>query len=235
MRILGTALLVFTAWSACAQPASSSGALPGKLWIPAQLAHTVRADKAHPGDRVQFKTIEAVLVGNGLVMPANTALIGRVLAAAPKRNNSNSYLAVVVERAEWKDHSLPLHAFVAAQITVKPKNAPPAGADATTDAASGRRGRVSARAAGSDPDLSGAIRAPHDSVEAAPPEAGPKYPALGNVGLYRDKDGTAYLISSKANLKLPAGVPLMLENQPVGSSNALAGRTAGSTAAAVQP
>lgn len=35
----------------------------GDLFIPAELSKTVRADKAHRGDPVEFTTLEAVLVG----------------------------------------------------------------------------------------------------------------------------------------------------------------------------
>src|ERR1700690_4427664 len=150
MRTVCSALLIFNALLLSAQqPTAPNSNFSSKLSIPAQLAHTVRADKVHPGDPVEFQTISAVLVGQGLVMPADAHLYGRVLSAGPKQENKNSYLAVVVERAEWKEHSLPLHAFTAAQITVKPKSLTTAHADVPPDQPSNRRtarrsGRVAA-------------------------------------------------------------------------------------------
>ncbi len=123
MQQLCIALLIFTALLAPAQqPAATDPASSGKLSIPAQLTKAVRADKAHAGDPVEFRTLEPVLVGKGLVMPANTSLHGRVLGASPKQDGKNSWLALVVERAEWTQHSLPLHAFVAAQISISVTN-----------------------------------------------------------------------------------------------------------------
>src|SRR5208283_1361140 len=103
MQKLCIALLIFTASLAPAQqPAVVNPASSGKLSIPAQLTRTVRADKAHAGDPVEFRTLEAVLVGKDTEMPANSWLQGRILGASPKQEGKNSWLALVVERAEWK-------------------------------------------------------------------------------------------------------------------------------------
>ena len=70
-------------------------------------------------------------------------------------------------------------------------------------------------------------KAPLDATETRSDQPGPKYPMLENVSLFRDKNGTTYLLSSKANVKLPAGVLLMLKNEPDGSSEAKASSKAG--------
>ncbi|MGO9517939.1 MAG: hypothetical protein ACLPND_12910, partial [Candidatus Korobacteraceae bacterium] len=119
MRAIGIALLDFNALIATAQqPVASNLVSSGKVSIPARLTKTVRADKVHPGGAVEFRTLEPVLVGKGLVMPENTLLRGRVLTAGAKQEGRNSWLVMVVERAEWKEHSLPLRAFITAQITL---------------------------------------------------------------------------------------------------------------------
>src|SRR5271165_5785397 len=220
MQQLCIAALIFTALLAPAQqPASSNPASSGQLSIPAQLSKTVRADKVHAGDPVEFKTLEAVLVSQGLVMPANTSLHGRVLAASAKQDGKNSWLALVVERAEWKQHSLPLHAFVVAQINISATNnqhTADTGMPGITPTNPRRASRASAGAAAhNDPSLSNIIKAPQDATETGQDELVPQHPALENVGILRDKDGTTYLLSSKANVKLPAGVLLMLKNEPV--------------------
>jgi hypothetical protein len=221
MQKLCIALLIFAALLTPAQqPASSNPASSGKLSIPAQLTKTVRADKVRAGDPVKFRTLEAVLVSPGLVMPANTSLHGRVLVASPKQDGKNSWLALVVERAEWKQHSLPLHAFVVAQISISATNNQPAytriQGNTTPPQHLGRRsagGGVT-----SDPSFSSIIKSPGDATETGQNESVPKYPALDNVDILRDKDGTTYLLSSKTNVKLPAGVLLMLKNEPVETS-----------------
>jgi hypothetical protein len=216
------ALLTFSTLLAAAQqlPVASSIPSSGKFSIPAQLLKTVRADKAHPGDPVEFRTVEAVLVDNGLVMPVNTPLHGRVLSANPKHDDKNSWLAIVVERAEWKEHTLLLRAFVSAQIVMSTANRqPPPDATAPNPASMTPRAqrRQSVRmAARSDPELSNLVPAPQDANERFPEELGIKYPSLENVGILRDKEGTTYLLSVKSNVKLPAGVLLMLSNEPVG-------------------
>jgi hypothetical protein len=51
-------------------------------------------------------------------MPANTKFTGRVVGAAPLEDGKPSWLVLLVEPGEWKNQSVPLHAFIAAQITV---------------------------------------------------------------------------------------------------------------------
>ena len=210
----------------------------GNLSIPAQLSKTVRADKAHAGDPVEFKTLEAVLIGNGLVMPANTSLHGRVLGASPKQDGKNSWVALVVDRADWKQHSLPLHAFVVAQITISPTN--PSAADpgiaGNTPTNPRRAARQSVRVmAESDPSLSSVIKSPQDSTQTSQNDVAPKYPTLDNVGILRDKVGTTYLVSSKTNVKLPAGALLMLKNEPAGSAETAAKTTISASGAGPHP
>jgi hypothetical protein len=235
MRTFCGALLIFHALLVPAQRPDAPGSnFSGKLSIPAQLAHTVRADKVHPGDPVEFKTISAVLIGKGLVMPADAHLYGRVLSVGQKQDNKNSYLAVVVERAEWREHSLPLRAFISAQITMKPANLTTTSADAQTDPPSPRRaGRMSGRvAAGNDPSLPGLIRTPQDAADTPAPQSVAKYPMLEDVGIFRDKNGTTYLLSAKSNVKLPAGVLLMLQNEPGESAGTTSAKPATSTPSA---
>src|SRR5208283_2699593 len=223
MRKLYTALLTFTALLAPAQQTPvRNPESAGTMSIPAQLTRTVQANKAHPGDTVEFRTLEAVLVGRDLVIPANARLYGRVLSAAPKQDNKNSWLAVAVERAEWKEGSLPLHAFIAAQIAISTKNQGVADPVITDNATSSSRraARQAARAASAiDPNLATMVKAPLEATETRPDQLGPKYPMLENVSLFRGKNGTTYLLSSKANVKLPAGVLLMLKNEPESEAN----------------
>jgi hypothetical protein len=142
-------------------------------------------------------------------MPANTSLYGRVLGASPKQHDKNSWQALVVERAEWNKHSLPPHAFVVAQVSISPTNnqsAADPGIARNMPSKLGQIGRQRvAILAESDPSLLTLIKSPQDATKTDQDELAPKYPTLGNVGILRDKDGTTYLLSSKSNVKLPAG------------------------------
>ena len=222
MRAIGIALLAFNSLIATAQqPVASNLVSSGKMSIPARLTKTVRADKVHPGGSVEFRTLEPVLVGKGLVMPENTLLRGRILSATPKQEGRNSWLALVVERAEWKQYSLPLRAFISAQVTLSSANNQHALEPASTGNTSStmRASRPSARiAARDDPTLSNIIKPPQDATASGQDQISLRHPMLENIGIVRDKDGTTYLFSSKANVKLPNGVLLMLTNEPVESS-----------------
>ena len=187
------------------------------LTIPAELTKTVRADKAHRGDPVEFTTLEAVLVGPRQVMPPQTKLFGRIVGAAPRQGDKPSWLVLLVERAEWKQHSVLLHAFISSQITLVPAPNPNTGsADATPVTGSPRRlGRLSGRvAAQSDAELSSMTRLPLDASEMAKDSTVARPAALQDLRIVRDKDGMSYLVSAKSNVKLPGGTLFMLQNRP---------------------
>jgi hypothetical protein len=221
MRTIGTVLLAFAALLAPAQqPATSDLVSSDKLSIPAQLSKTVRADKAHSGDPVELRTLEAVLVSKDLVMPANTLLHGRVLSASPKQEGKNSWLAFVVEGATWKQHSLPLHAFFFAQITM-PQRAGDLGGMTSSPQPQSVRMRTP------NPNRTYITNAQQNAMTTGRDPLGANHTSsLENVSMMRDKDGTAYLVSSKTNVKLPAGLMLMLRNETAGSSETEDAKTA---------
>ena len=238
MRAISLLLLALSALLATAQQPADSAFSPGKLSIPARLAKTVRADKVHPGGPVEFRTLEPVLVSNGLVMPENALLRGRILSAGPKQEGRNSWLSLVVERAEWKQHSLPLHAFITAQITLSSANSQnssaPASAGNTSATLRGKRHNVRWEAR-YDPTLSGLIKAPQDATDTGQDQLSAHPPLLDNVSIVRSKDGTTYLVSPKGNVKLPAGALLMLQNEPVASSDAANAKAATASPPERQP
>src|SRR5215475_4121893 len=145
MRVLVSILFSVVAVFAEDPQAFTPGAqVPDNLSIPAQLMRTVDTNKCKTGDTVEMRTLEPVLIGNGLVMPENAKLQGRIMGGASAQNNQPSWLVLLVERAEWKQHTVPLHAFVAAHITVKAQLSNPAnsmfqGAMSQTDALNARR------------------------------------------------------------------------------------------------
>lgn len=211
-------LLMIAAVLVQAQQDSLVAKPAGDLFIPAELSKTVRADKVHRGDAVEFTTLEAVLVGPNLVMPAASKLFGRVVGAAPRHGDKPSWIVLLVERAEWKKHSVALHAFISAEISLVPApNQNTGSADMTPTSGNPRRmGRVSVRSAtqtGTDMPIS--IKAPQDATAQSQKGLPAEAPAMEkDVRIVRDKDGTSYLFSAKSNVKLPGGALFMLQNYP---------------------
>ncbi len=221
MRALVLVLLsAFAVFAEDPQTASSASAtpLPDNLSIPAQLSKTLDTNKCKVGDVIEMKTLEPVLLGNNLVMPEKTRLLGTIIGAASRQDEKPSWVLLVVERADWKEHSIALHAFVSSQITVRVQTA--AQTNSTLDRAMNLSDTVQRRharqlpqgAAGLAPagpmartlgDAGGAGIDPQQSV----------YQTLDDLRILQDKQGRVFLVSAKAHLKLPSGTMFMLRNQ----------------------
>ena len=187
----------------------------GEVSIPAELKTTVKAENAHRGDPVEFRTLEAQLIAKGVVMPANAKLTGRIVGAAPQQADKPSWLVLLVERAEWKEASIPLHAFITRQLAISVNQLNSQNTEAMTNSNSRRVGRESARAAVHDGiDNSSSTRMPQDAKEVSPQAAGTKTQPIKDLRIVRDKDGIAYLFSANSNVKLPSGTLFVLQNQP---------------------
>jgi hypothetical protein len=213
MRVGCIPLLMTAAWLVQAQQSAVVTTPPGNLSIPAELTKTVRADKAHRGDPVEFTTVEAILVAPKLVMPPQSKLFGRVVGAAPRQGDKPSWIVLLVERAEWKQYSVPLHAFITSQITMVQGPSPSASTTDGTDTTNNprRTARMSGRvAAQADTTLSTLSKPPTDAT--GQEEFRVKPAPLKDVRIVRDKDGMSYLFSSKSDVKLPGGTLFMLQN-----------------------
>ncbi len=209
-------VLLMAALLVQAQSRGPSARAGGELSIPAELLSTVHADKVHRGDAVEFRTLEAVLITNGVVIPANAKLLGRIVGAAALQGGKPSWLVLLVERAEWKKQSIPLHAFIARQIAIT--SAPqdnPESVDSTTPSTVRRRPyRENIRSAvDSGADISPATKLPQDSKTSSRPDSSPNNLLVKDLRIVRDKDGIAYLFSSKSNVTLPSGALFVLQNQ----------------------
>jgi hypothetical protein len=124
---------------------------------------------------------------------------------------------LLVERAEWKQHIVPLHAFISSQITLVPASNPNTGsADATPATGSVRRmGRVSVRtAAETGTEMPSSAKLPQDATEQSQDQVVARPATLKDLRIVRDKDGIAYLFSAKSDVKLPGGTLFMLQNRP---------------------
>lgn len=191
------------------------------LRIPARLSRTVDTKKCKAGDAVELKTVEPVLVGNGLVMPENARLHGRIVGAASRQKDKPSWLVLVVERAEWKDHSLPLHAFVISQITMRTQVA--GQSDNTFEKVINlpdnvQRRRFPRQVPQSNPGSSGLstemTHPPRDATVDASEAWQLNYHGVEDLHLLKNQSGTIFLVSNKSHLKLPSGAMFMLRNTP---------------------
>ena len=209
-------VLILAASFAQQQPGAARPQPVGGISIPAELTTTVRADSAQRGDPVAFKSLEAVLLSNGLVMPANTKLTGRIVGAAPLQGNKPSWLVLLVERAEWKQQQIPLHAFISAQIDISRQTAQnPESADGMSPTPSARHlARESGRVAlENGVDISSSTKLPQDAGGVPQPQPSRRTQPVKDLRIVRDKDGIAYLFCATSNLKLPSGSLFVLRNE----------------------
>jgi hypothetical protein len=162
------AVLVLAACLAQEQHSNTTAYPGGVVSIPAELTSTIRAEWVHRGDPVEFRTLEPALISKGLVMPANAKLTGRVVGGALLEDGKPSWLVLLVEHGEWKNQSVPLHAFIAAQITVSqsPAQFQAAAGAGTMPREPRRAARESGRVAALGVDVSSNTHLPEDSRSA---------------------------------------------------------------------
>jgi hypothetical protein len=215
MRCLLIPVVLLSASMAPGQSSAGTPVTAGAVAIPAELKTSIRADKVHRGDSVELRSVEPVLLGNGVVMPANAKISGRIVGAAPIQKGKPSWLVLLIEQAEWKQGSARLHAFISRQIkidTVAQGGAQ--GADGSASPTSARRaGRISARVAVENGVDNTAIPLPHDSGATAQPTGFGRPVLPKEIRLVTDSDGIVYLFSEASNVHLPSGVLLVLQNQ----------------------
>ncbi len=226
MRML--LLVLFSAIAVLAQdPQATTPAdqVPDNLRIPAQLNKTIDTKKCKAGDVVEMRTLEPVLIANGLVMPEHTKLRGKIVGAASRTDDKPSWVLLVVQQAEWKEHSVPLRAFITSQITLKAK------VDAQNDSAFEgaislpeslyRRRSSSQSYPTSELSISAAHPLRDGTVETGEVQQ-LSYQRLDDVRLLQAKNGAVFLLSQKEHLKLPSGTMFMLRNRPAAAAPAQA-------------
>lgn len=101
----------------------------GTVFI-ASVKKTLHADKLKPGDKVDFDSEEATLVGGRVVVPAKAVFHGQVVqsVAAKQDPQQVSHLSILVDSVTWKNKSLPVCASIAGfgfrQFNVRPEQPP---------------------------------------------------------------------------------------------------------------
>lgn len=113
MRPLCLTLVLFvSSVPVLAQQENSHELAEGNFYIPVELKKSLRAEKLHAGQEVQFEALEGVLIAPGVVLPDGAKLYGHILDSEPLEHDAPSRISVVVEKAVWKSKVFPLHAFM---------------------------------------------------------------------------------------------------------------------------
>jgi hypothetical protein len=214
------------------QATTAASHVPDNLGIPAKLNKTIDTKKCKAGDAVEMQTLEPVLIANGLVMPEHTKLHGKIVGAASRKNDKPSWVLLVVDRAEWKEHTVALRAFVTSQITMKAKV--DAQNDTTFEGAIGlpdslyrwHSSRAQSNPSSSDTGISASHPVRDGTVDGGQTQQ-LSYQRLDDVHILQGKNGAVFLLSQKQHLKLPSGTMFMLHNRPAGAQlSAEAGKAA---------
>ena len=224
MRILVlplSALAIALTATAQNSPPSTSTSEPGMLFLPVSLEKTLRVEKSRPGDRVNFRLVEPVLFGHGVVLPEGTRLRGQVIEAR-KLDREPSRLAIVVEQAEWKGNAFPLHAFISGILKVREVRQAKS-ADWRCLQYGERTGmgpRVDKYPRSQGPSVSRPLNCSSNPLAVSEERVTRDRGAdLKDVVLHRNfHDGSTLLFSHKKNIHLPGGIGLMLQNVPVDES-----------------
>ncbi len=82
--------------------------------FPVELHGSIKSSSAKVGDKVEFRTDEAILIGNNVVVPENAVILGTVVEVkhhAP--DEPHSLLRIKIHTLRWKNGEAPLNAMVA--------------------------------------------------------------------------------------------------------------------------
>lgn len=85
--------------------------------IPVELRTTIKAESSKVGDAIEFRTTEAVLIGNNIVVPEGAKITGRIEQVTRSANPPNSVVHVSITALQWKKGEAPLNAVI---ISVEP-------------------------------------------------------------------------------------------------------------------
>jgi pyruvate/2-oxoglutarate dehydrogenase complex dihydrolipoamide acyltransferase (E2) component len=81
--------------------------------FPVEVHGTVKSANAKVGDTVEFRTTVAVLIGNNIVVPENSTILGTITELRrDRRDYPNSLVAIRIHTLRWKDNEAHLNAVV---------------------------------------------------------------------------------------------------------------------------
>ena|SRR5271166_3383790 len=88
--------------------------------LPVQLCTAMATATAKPGAALEFQTTAGVLIGNGIVVPRGSRILGKVEDVRSGSSAAGAVLRVSLHQLEWNGGSTPLNAVV---IGVEPSDA----------------------------------------------------------------------------------------------------------------
>ncbi len=181
-------------------------ALPDRLVIRAELLHGINAAKAKPGDKVEMRALAAEKDGDRVLIEKDAKLTGHVTSASARgSSDSESRMELVIDRAQWKGHSLRLKGYVIAQgelaETRKFVGMGEPACDPTIN-----RGHLPGN------DSPAYILCAQETEGASTKRS--RTPVLRDVELryIHGRSGPTVLVSRKSNVVLPAGLVVLIRN-----------------------
>jgi hypothetical protein len=194
--------IVLTCWSAFSfsQQAQAPSARPALHEFPLTLQQNIESGKAAIGTKVQAKLAIATKF-QGTVIPRNAVFSGVVIESTAKGAKEPAKLAIRMEKAEWKDQSTSMMAYLLPlyYTMATPTSLPAGSSDPSSSTLSG---------AGQDPNSPMSSRFPTNDSQAAQ-SAIPEIPTISsrpvpmkNVTLALADEGGAALVSERSNIKL---------------------------------
>ena len=109
-------LAVLSALAALAAPSvvTQEAVVRRDTLFPAELRTTVKTDSVRVGSTVEFRTNEAVLIGNNIVVPDDAKIIGTVeVIRRDSVDSPRSLVRIRLGTLQWKNGSAKLNAVVA--------------------------------------------------------------------------------------------------------------------------
>lgn len=81
--------------------------------FPVELRRTIHTNSAKVGDLVEFRTIESVLIGSGIVVPSNASLLGEIEQVQTRSSSSaESSVSLRVHTLRWEDNEIAVNLVV---------------------------------------------------------------------------------------------------------------------------
>jgi len=195
---------------------------PG-IRVRVELAKTIDAKKAKPGDPVLLKTVDELMSGSHVAAPQGTRILGHVVAATPHHGDSPSTLQIAFDKINLSaENELPMKAVI--QALSKPVEAAvagygggmeqPAGGAAPMGQSSGRMGGMQPPTA-TNPSNGGAgtntMPEPAGQGTARIPLNADGVIGMSGVSLNADAQGNSTITSQKHNVKLDSGTQMVLK------------------------
>jgi hypothetical protein len=83
-------------------------------YFPVEIVHTIKGKTAKVGDPIEFRTLEAVLIGKDIVVPRNATILGTIIAVQKRGPEwPRSLVRIRIHTLLWKDGEAKLNAMIA--------------------------------------------------------------------------------------------------------------------------